>query len=47
MAVGATPQELVDLGYLPIGKDFPVFFLHPITKDEVALASTAFAAFAP
>ena len=37
VAVGATPQELVDLGYLPVGKDFPVF-LHPVTKDEVALA---------
>jgi tRNA nucleotidyltransferase (CCA-adding enzyme) len=37
VAVGATPQQLVDLGYLPVGKDFPVF-LHPITKDEVALA---------
>ncbi len=37
VAVGATPQQLVDLGYLPVGKDFPVF-VHPITKDEVALA---------
>jgi tRNA nucleotidyltransferase (CCA-adding enzyme) len=37
VAVGATPQQLVDLGYLPVGKDFPVF-LHPVTKDEVALA---------
>jgi tRNA nucleotidyltransferase (CCA-adding enzyme) len=37
VAVGATPQQLVDLGYLSIGKDFPVF-LHPVTKDEVALA---------
>lgn len=37
VAVGATPQELVDLGYLPVGKDFPVF-LHPVTKEEVALA---------
>ena len=37
VAVGATPQQLVDLGYLPVGKDFPVF-LHPITKEEVALA---------
>ena len=37
VAVGATPQQLVDLGYLPVGKDFPVF-LHPTTKDEVALA---------
>jgi tRNA nucleotidyltransferase (CCA-adding enzyme) len=37
VAVGATPQQLLDLGYLPVGKDFPVF-LHPTTKDEVALA---------
>ena len=37
VVVGATPQQLVDLGYLPVGKDFPVF-LHPTTKDEVALA---------
>jgi tRNA nucleotidyltransferase (CCA-adding enzyme) len=37
VAVGATPQQLVDVGYLPVGKDFPVF-LHPVTKDEVALA---------
>jgi tRNA nucleotidyltransferase (CCA-adding enzyme) len=37
VAVGATPQQLVDMGYLPVGKDFPVF-LHPVTKDEVALA---------
>ena len=37
VAVGATPQQLVDFGYLPVGKDFPVF-LHPVTKDEVALA---------
>ena len=37
VAVGATQQQLVDLGYLPVGKDFPVF-LHPVTKDEVALA---------
>ena len=37
VAVGATPQELVNLGYLPVGKDFPVF-LHPVTKDELALA---------
>jgi tRNA nucleotidyltransferase (CCA-adding enzyme) len=37
VAVGATPQQLVDVGYLPVGKDFPVF-LHPVTKEEVALA---------
>ncbi|MBT9525879.1 MAG: multifunctional CCA addition/repair protein [Rhizobacter sp.] len=39
VAVGATPQEMVDAGYTPVGKDFPVF-LHPITKEEVALART-------
>lgn len=39
VAVGATPQELVDAGYTPVGKDFPVF-LHPVTKEEVALART-------
>ena len=37
VAVGATPQQLLDAGYLAVGKDFPVF-LHPVTKDEVALA---------
>jgi len=37
--VGASPQELLDLGYLPVGKDFPVF-LHPETREEVALART-------
>ena len=37
VVVGATPQELVDLGYKPVGKDFPVF-LHPDTKEEYALA---------
>ena len=26
--VGATPDELLALGYRPVGKDFPVF-LHP------------------
>ena len=37
--VGATPTEMVDLGYTPVGKDFPVF-LHPETKEEYALART-------
>ncbi|HEY9107273.1 MAG TPA: multifunctional CCA addition/repair protein [Roseateles sp.] len=37
--VGASPQALVDAGYLPVGKDFPVF-LHPETREEVALART-------
>ncbi|MBI5721809.1 MAG: multifunctional CCA tRNA nucleotidyl transferase/2'3'-cyclic phosphodiesterase/2'nucleotidase/phosphatase [Burkholderiales bacterium] len=39
VAVGATPDELLALGYKPVGKDFPVF-LHPQTGEEVALART-------
>jgi tRNA nucleotidyltransferase (CCA-adding enzyme) len=37
--VGATPDELVDAGYKPVGKDFPVF-LHPHSREEYALART-------
>ena len=37
--VGATPQEMLERGYTPVGKDFPVF-LHPETKEEYALART-------
>ncbi len=39
VVVGATPEQMVTLGYKPVGKDFPVF-LHPITKEEYALART-------
>lgn len=39
VAVGATPEEMVAAGYTPVGRDFPVF-LHPQTKEEVALART-------
>jgi tRNA nucleotidyltransferase (CCA-adding enzyme) len=39
VAVGATPDELLKLGYRPVGKDFPVF-IHPQTGEEVALART-------
>ncbi len=39
VVVGASPQELIDLGYLPVGRDFPVF-LHPETHEEHALART-------
>ncbi len=39
VVVGASPQDLVDAGYQPVGKDFPVF-LHPRTHEEVALART-------
>ncbi len=37
--VGATPDDLVNLGYRPVGKDFPVF-LHPQSGEEYALART-------
>ena len=39
VVVGATPDEMVQLGYKPVGKDFPVF-LHPATHEEYALART-------
>jgi tRNA nucleotidyltransferase (CCA-adding enzyme) len=39
VVVGATPQEMLDLGYKPVGKDFPVF-LHPESGEEYALART-------
>jgi tRNA nucleotidyltransferase (CCA-adding enzyme) len=39
MVVGAGPQGMLALGFLPVGKDFPVF-LHPVTKEEYALART-------
>jgi tRNA nucleotidyltransferase (CCA-adding enzyme) len=39
VVVGATPEELMAQGYLPVGRDFPVF-LHPHTHEEYALART-------
>ncbi|MGF1645191.1 MAG: multifunctional CCA addition/repair protein [Thiotrichales bacterium] len=39
VVVGATPEQMVALGYRPVGKDFPVF-LHPRTHEEYALART-------
>ncbi len=39
VVVGATPPQMLDLGYQPVGKDFPVF-LHPQTHEEYALART-------
>lgn len=39
VVVGATPEQMVELGYRPVGKDFPVF-LHPQTNEEYALART-------
>jgi len=37
--VGATPDEMLEQGFRPVGKDFPVF-LHPDTGEEYALART-------
>lgn len=39
VVVGSTVEEMLNQGYLQVGKDFPVF-LHPQTKDEYALART-------
>ncbi len=39
VVVGATPKDLEELGYLRVGKDFPVF-LHPQTREEYSLART-------
>jgi tRNA nucleotidyltransferase (CCA-adding enzyme) len=39
VVVGATPREMIALGFLPVGRDFPVF-LHPQTREEYALART-------
>ena len=39
VVVGARPDDLLALGYRPVGKDFPVF-LHPQSGDQYALART-------
>ncbi len=39
VVVGAMPDDMVALGYQPVGKDFPVF-LHPRSHEEYALART-------
>ena len=39
VVVGATPQKMVDLDYVPVGSDFPVF-IKPDTGEEYALART-------
>ena len=39
VVVGATPQAMLEAGYRPVGKDFPVF-LHPQSNEEYALART-------
>ncbi len=39
VVVGTTPEIMVARGFIPVGGDFPVF-LHPVTKEEYALART-------
>ncbi|MDP2794390.1 MAG: multifunctional CCA addition/repair protein [Sulfurisoma sp.] len=39
VVVGATPEDMLARGFVPVGKDFPVF-LHPRTHEEYALART-------
>ena len=39
VVVGATPEQLLQKGFRPVGQDFPVF-LHPQTSEEYALART-------
>jgi tRNA nucleotidyltransferase (CCA-adding enzyme) len=39
VVIGETPESMVQQGYRPVGKDFPVF-LHPKTHEEYALART-------
>lgn len=39
VVVGSTPQQMLAAGFVPVGRDFPVF-LHPQTREEHALART-------
>ena len=39
VVVGSTPEEMAAQGFVPVGRDFPVF-LHPRTHEEYALART-------
>ena len=39
VVVGASAEQMLELGYRPVGADFPVF-LHPQTGEEYALART-------
>ncbi len=39
VVVGASPQQLIDRGFRPVGRDFPVF-IHPQSGEEYALART-------
>ena len=39
VVVGSSPQQMVDQGYVPVGKDFPVF-INKDSGEEYALART-------
>jgi tRNA nucleotidyltransferase (CCA-adding enzyme) len=39
VVVGATPEQMLQAGFRPVGRDFPVF-LHPQTHEQYALART-------
>lgn len=39
LVVGASVDDMLNNGFVPVGRDFPVF-LHPQTKEEYALART-------
>lgn len=39
VVVGARSEDLIQSKFLQVGKDFPIF-LHPVTKEEYALART-------
>jgi len=39
LVVGSTPEQMVELGFEPVGKDFPVF-IHKPSGEEYALART-------
>lgn len=39
LVVGATIKDMLNQGFIPVGKDFPVF-IHPKTGEEYALART-------
>lgn len=39
LIVGSEPQQMLNAGFIAVGKEFPVF-LHPETQEEYALART-------
>ncbi|HYA65780.1 MAG TPA: CCA tRNA nucleotidyltransferase [Burkholderiaceae bacterium] len=39
VVVGSSPEQMQAMGFLPVGRDFPVF-LHPRTSEQYALART-------